>query len=1076
MADNRSVAGCCTRWFTKSDRSRTGWTVWEITLRDLPGGRECTGRTGPAAACYRGQGNGLHTAADRESLHKRLSVRASVAVALGQAASWLSRRTGRGDSATIGGRVALALNSEVLRQLSHGRRVAVVTGTDGKATTTQMITVALRACYGRVASNHTGANMPDGHLAALVADRGAEHVVLEVDEPHLHQVANQVAPAVVVLPNLFRDQLNGAEEIRQLVQRLAAAVAEHPQAVVVGNADDPSIVLAGAAAPRVVWVAAGASWRVDATACPRCERTLSVRGEHWWCECGLARPTPAWTVDDPGLTGEAAGVTTPEGARLPLRLRVPGAANRGNAAIALAAAATLGCPVETAVMAIEQLADTPSSDATQPPVSPELSSAVTQPLDRRRLTGGASHSIGADTAQRARLWLWVRRACYLATAAVILTPMTAFVIGYFAWDVPNPESLARNTAQTVMINYADNSELTRIVPRSGNRTMIRDVNRDVSKPMRDATLAAEDPTFYQNPGFDIVGILRAAWAQVTGDSGGGSTLTQQYIKLSTGNNQRTYARKFKEIVLAYKMNRQQSKDDILKAYLNTAYYGRGAYGIARAAEAYFHKQPAELDASEAAVLAGMVQQPTNNDPRTNPAQAYTRWSYVADQMARYRFITPAERTVMRPPETQDPDAPETNLTAVEYNIRRQVLAELDHEGVSEQDLQQHGYTIVTTLDPRAQKAAENAVTQVLQGQPSNLHPSLVAVDPATGAVRAYYGGGGPQAGGFDYAAAPQQPGSAFKPFVALAGLEQNRGLGEVYDGSSPQTIAGHTFANNPGVHCDDPPHCSVREAMTKSVNTVFVNMAVQFGPTKVAQAAYQAGISPAINGTPTLRDPNGRIDAGIALGMYPVRTIDMAAAYATFANNGTRNPARFVSKIVDRDGHTVRAFTPQPQAAFDPKDPRRNANLAANVTESLLEVVNGAHLGLADGRPVAGKTGTHQYGQGDSTENEKAWMVGYTPQISTAVSLSAGDPKHPVLPVRDAGGKAVYGSSLPGHIWQQFMDTYLTGQPVLPFTAAAPIGQFFPPPPPPEAAPPPQPPGQDLQPPKARRPHNRGGG
>jgi membrane peptidoglycan carboxypeptidase/UDP-N-acetylmuramyl tripeptide synthase len=1137
----------------------------------------------------------------------------------------LSRRTGRGDGAIIGGRVALALDSAVLRQLSHGRRVALVTGTNGKTTTTHMITAALSAHYGRVASNRTGANMTDGLVAALAADRGAEQAVLEVDELHLHQVANQVNPEVLVLLNLSRDQLDRAEEIRRVAHRLAAAVAEHPQAVVVGNADDPNIVLAGAATRRVVWVAAGASWRADATVCPRCARMLSARGEHWWCECGLARPSPTWAVDDPQRTGEGAGVTTPQGARLPLRLRLPGTANRGNAAIALAVATTLGCPVDTALAAIEQLADirgryrtialggkparlllaknpagwqetlavvahhdrplvlavnareadgvdtswlwdipferlrgrqvvasgeratdlavrlryadvahdveadpatavatasgvkpdvianytafaalvargerivdgetrlpapsqaqqpdppsasaaeTPSSaEATQPMASPKPSSAVTQPLDRRRLglTGGPDHST------RATLWRWVRRACYLATSALIMAPLIAFVIGYFAWSVASPESLAGNTAQTVVITYADNSELTRIVPASGNRTMIRDVNRDVSKPMRDATLAAEDPTFYQNPGFDIVGILRAAWAQLTGRSGGGSTLTQQYIKLSTGNDQHTYTRKFKEIVLAFKMNQQQSKDDILKAYHNTAYYGRGAYGIVAAAETYFHQQPKDLDTSEAAVLAGMVQQPTNNDPRVNPAQALDRWTYVADQMARYHFVTPAERTAMRPPQTQDPATRERNLTATQYDIRRQVLAELDHEGVGEQDLQRHGYTVVTTLDARAEKAAEGAITQVLQGQPGNLHPALVAVEPRTGAIRAYYGSGG-SPGGFDYAAAPQQPGSAFKPFVALAGLEQNRGLGELYDGSSPQTIAGTTFANNPGVRCDDPPHCSVREAMTKSVNTVFVNMAVQFGPARVAGAAYQAGIPREINGTPTLRSARGQVDAGIALGMYAVRTIDMAAAYATFAAGGTRTPARFVAKIVDHDGRTVRAFTPQPLAAFDPHDPRRNANLAANVTNSLLEVVNHSHLTLAGGRPVAGKTGTHQYGPGDSADNEKAWMVGYTPQISTAVSLSAGDAEHPVLPVRDAAGNAVYGASLPGHIWQRFMDAYLAGQPVLPFTAAEPIGQFFPPPPPQSPAPPPPSPGPPQRPPKPHPPHNHGAG
>src|SRR5205823_7522944 len=181
-------------------------------------------------------------------------------------------------------------------------------------------------------------------------------------------------------------------------------------------------------------------------------------------------------------------------------------------------------------------------------------------------------------------------------------------------------------------------------------------------------------------------------------------------------------RKFKEIVLAFKMSQQQSKDDILKAYLNTAYYGRGAYGIHAAADAYFHKEPKDLNPSEGAVLAGMVQQPTNNDPRVNPAQAQQRWTYVADQMQRYHFVTPEERDTMRLPPTQDRTARhDQNVTGTQYQVREQVLAELDREGFPQQTLEQHGFTIVTNIDPRAQKAAENSVNTVMQGEPSNLH-------------------------------------------------------------------------------------------------------------------------------------------------------------------------------------------------------------------------------------------------------------------------------------------------------------------------------------------------------------------
>jgi membrane peptidoglycan carboxypeptidase len=656
--------------------------------------------------------------------------------------------------------------------------------------------------------------------------------------------------------------------------------------------------------------------------------------------------------------------------------------------------------------------------------------------------------------RRGQGWRWFRRVCYVLLGLIIVGPVVAFAVGYLIWQVPSPEALGLHTEQTVPIDYVNGAELTRLVPSSGNRTMITNV-QDVSIPMKEATLAAEDPTFYQNWGFDIMGIVRAAWSQITGTNDtGGSTLTQQYIKMVTGNDQHTYSRKFKEIVLAFKMSREQTKDEILKAYLNTAYYGRGAYGVAAAAQTYFNEQPKDLSLDQAAVLAGMVQQPTNNDPRIDPPQAQARFNYVADQLARYRFVSPQQRAAMRSPQTAPLSSDQPPLDATQYFIRQQVLAELNRDGYSEQTLEQHGDKVITTLDPQAQQYAQQAVTSVLRSQPSNLHPGLVAIDPTTGAVRAYYGGAGPSAGGYDYAAAPQQPGSSFKPFVALAGLEQGKGLGEVYNGTSPQVIAGTTFHNDPGVVCNVPTQCGVREAMTKSVNTVFVNMAVQFGTSNVANAAYQAGIPRTTNGKPTLENSDGDIDAGIALGMYPISTTSMASAYATFADEGMRNQPRFVARIVSSSsGQTVRDFAPTPRRAFS-ADPTHNQALSDNVTEAMFGVAPADNLTLDGGRPVAAKTGTAQYGNGDSPDNSTAWLVGYTPQISTAVSLSAGTAQDPVEPVRDSSGNPVYGASLPGHIWQQFMNDYLAGKPVLSFPQAQPIGQYqLPPPPPPPPAP-----------------------
>lgn len=667
--------------------------------------------------------------------------------------------------------------------------------------------------------------------------------------------------------------------------------------------------------------------------------------------------------------------------------------------------------------------------------------------------------------RRRRLWRRVRRSCYVAAGLMFLGPIAAFAVGYAMWNPASPEQVAAQQAQTINILYSNNQEMTRIVPNSGQLTMIhsaaRDGTGDVAKTVIDASVAAEDPTFYTNAGIDFQGILRAIWSQLTGaDSSGGSTLTQEYIKLSTGQDQHTYLRKFKEIVLAVKMTREQSKDQIMLAYLNTAYYGRGANGIAAASQAFFGKGPKDLNASEAAVLAGMVQSPTANDPALYPDTGQRRWTYVVDNMLKDRFISAEDRATMRLPQTRNPSDSKgntQNLTADQFQIRQQVLAELAAEGYDQNTLARGGYTITTTIDPTAQQAAEQAVANDMKGYPDNIKPSLVAVDPKSGDVKAYWGG--TDVGGYDFASAPQAPGSSFKPFVVVAGLEQNppAGIGLTYNGTSPQTIAGSQFSNNPGIFCDDQLHCGVREAMTKSVNTVFVNMAVQFQTQNVRKAAIQAGIPEKDpNGNPNLQSPDGAVEAGIALGQYPVRPIDMAGAYSTFAAEGMKVTPHFVKSIKNfqgqQDFETSSGNTPRP--AFAP-DPVQSKNIADNVTETLLDVARHSNRTLANNRPVASKSGTNQYGNGSSSENANAWYVGYTPQITTAVAMLAENNNVPA-PLKDKTGTVnLYGATVSGLIWRDFMNTYLAHQPILQFPKPVPIGQFdlLPPPPPPPPPP-----------------------
>lgn len=282
---------------------------------------------------------------------------ARLAVGAGRVAAHASTGLGLGRGSIIGGRVALLVHPGVLSSLSAGKTVVLVSGTNGKTTTSHLLAAALRTA-GVVAHNASGANMADGAVAALAARPDARYAVLEVDELHLGAVADAVDPAVIVLLNLTRDQLDRAAEVRATAAKIGSVLAGHPRAVVVANADDPMTVWAAAPAPRPVWVGAGARWRGDTTTCPRCGHTFGDQAETSWCctSCGLSRPQPSWSAHDTAPAHDAT-VRGPDG-QFALSLRIPGRVNIGNAVMALAVAHALGVPtgaVLPALSALEQV-------------------------------------------------------------------------------------------------------------------------------------------------------------------------------------------------------------------------------------------------------------------------------------------------------------------------------------------------------------------------------------------------------------------------------------------------------------------------------------------------------------------------------------------------------------------------------------------------------------------------------------------------------------------------------------------------------------------------------------------------
>nr|WP_232006883.1 transglycosylase domain-containing protein [Mycobacterium sp. 1245805.9] len=666
--------------------------------------------------------------------------------------------------------------------------------------------------------------------------------------------------------------------------------------------------------------------------------------------------------------------------------------------------------------------------------------------------GGRAPGPGVDWSWTQQInWLWVRRAAYITAAALVLLPIVTFTMAYFIVDVPKPGNIRTNQVSTILAN--DGSQLAKIVPPEGNRV---DVNlSQVPVHVRQAVIAAEDRNFYSNPGISFTGFARAVNNDLFGgDLQGGSTITQQYVKNAlVGSAQHGLSglmRKAKELVIATKMSGEWSKDDVLQAYLNIIYFGRGAYGISAAAKAYFDKPVDQLTVSEGALLAALIRRPSSLDPAVDPKGAAERWNWVLDGMVETKALSPGDRAAQVFPATLPPDQAraQNQTTGPNGLIERQVTKELmELFNIDEQTLNTQGLQITTTIDPKAQQAAEKAVSKYLDGQDPDMRSAAVSIDPHTGAIRAYYGGS--DANGFDFAQAGLQTGSSFKVFALVAALQQGIGLGYQVD-SSPLTVDGIKITNVDGESCGT---CNIAEALKLSLNTAYYRLMLKLkgGPQAVADAAHQAGVATSFPGVAHTLSEDGKggpPNNGIVLGQYQTRPIDMASAYATLAASGVYHRPHLVQKVVNAEG----------QVLFDAGNSDNNGEnriekgVADNVTAAM-QPIAGYSRGhnLAGGRASAAKTGTVQLG--DTQANKDAWMVGYTPSLSTAVWVGTVQDNVPLV---TASGAEVYGSGLPSDIWKATMDGALKGTPNETFPKPSEIGGYAgvpaaPPPPAPPA-------------------------
>lgn len=549
--------------------------------------------------------------------------------------------------------------------------------------------------------------------------------------------------------------------------------------------------------------------------------------------------------------------------------------------------------------------------------------------------------------------------------------------------------------------------------------------QQISPPLIHAVLDTEDHSFYVHGGFDIPSIIRAFVHDTSGNGlQGGSTIAQQLVKQQYLNSSQTVARKVKEAVLADRLEQKYSKNQILQAYLNTVYLGSGAYGVEAAAETYFHVPASLVDLPEAALLAGMIQDPNGYDPVLAPQAARDRRAQVLDRMVVYHDITPAQAAAADasplPTVVSNPTTDTISNYYVEQ-VKDQLLAAGSPLGSTYAErydaLFNGGLDIYTNLDPGLQAVAESTVKADTPANTGGFQQALVSIDPATGQVRALVGGTGTASSKFDIITqGTRQPGSGFKLFTLVAALEEGYTINDTVLGTSPCAIdfpTDHDLIAHPANNDEGNGGglMSVLNATAQSTNCAFIRLAHEVTLPKVISVAHQLGITENLPPYPS-----------IVIGSIAVHPLEMAAAYAAVADGGVYHQPSFINRVLDRSGQVVFNGSGPGYRVMSPAV----AAQADAAFQAVVQTGTGTAAALG-GRPVAGKTGT-------TNRNVDAWFNGYTPELETTVWM--GNPQAEV-PMSDVGGIAVYGGTYPARTWHDYSATVLADAP--------PVG--FPPPP-----------------------------
>ncbi len=545
----------------------------------------------------------------------------------------------------------------------------------------------------------------------------------------------------------------------------------------------------------------------------------------------------------------------------------------------------------------------------------------------------------------------------------------------------------------------------------------------VPKDLQNAFVALEDNRFYQHSGVDPRAILRAVWINISagGVSEGGSTITQQLAKNAFLTQERTWKRKVQEVIIAFQIEKQYTKDEILELYLNQIYFGAGAYGVQAAAQTYYGKNVEQLTLAESAMLAGLPKSPNYYSPFNSMKAARERQATVLEQMVKYGYLDQATadknkaapiKIAVDPPKPdpkakQDPKLKDKDFdVSASYFIEYVTSQLIDKYGAD--TVYKEGLKIYTSIDLSLQKAAEKAMRElpVMSIDKNGLQQpqgALVSIDTHTGYVKAMVGGRGTDK--FNRAVlAERQPGSAFKPFVYLTALDAGKSPASIID-DKPFRVGGYAPMNYDRTFKGP---ITLRTALALSRNIPAVKLAQEVTPERVVRNAQNMGIS-----TLVTSGSHNDITLAMALGGLTrgVTPMDIASAFGVLANQGVRVEPVTILKVVDRNGKVLEQHVPKEKMVV-------NERVAFLLTDMLRGVIQyGTGTGANIGRPAAGKTGT-------TDEHKDAWFVGYTPEISTSVWIGFDS---------DGTLDGQTGGEIPATIWRLYMKEATANLPVKDF-------------------------------------------